>query len=101
MQKIVLMLIVLLANTPLTLEAGTVKSVPGTKTIAVVELAQETNSFSPVPTTREDFEARSLYYGEEIIAVSKKEDKQLAGFLEAVEEFGEGRVEVVPILRTG
>jgi len=99
MQKIVLMLIVLLANTPFTLEAGTAKSVPGTKTIAVVELAQETNSFSPVPTTREDFEARSLYYGEEIIAVSKKEDKQLAGFLEAVEEFGEGRVEVVPILK--
>ena len=99
MKKIVLMLTLLLAHTPFIPEVGATKSVPGTLTIAVVELAQETNSFSPVPTTREDFAARSLYYGEEIIAVSKKEDKQLAGFLDAVDEFGKGRIEVVPILK--
>jgi len=99
MKKIVLMLTLLLAHTPFIPEVGAIKSVPGTLTIAVVELAQETNSFSPVPTTREDFAARSLYYGEEIIAVSKEEDKQLAGFLDAVDEFGKGRIEVVPILK--
>ena len=92
MKKIVLMLTLLLAHTPFIPEVGAIKSVPGTLTIAVVELAQETNSFSPVPTTREDFAARSLYYGEEIIAVSKEEDKQLAGFLDAVDEFGKGRI---------
>ena len=99
MKQILLVLSLLLAYVPFTSEAGAVNSVPGVKTIAVVELAQETNSFSPVPTTREDFAARSLHYGEEIIAVSKKEGKQLAGFLEAVEAFGKGRIEVVPILK--
>ncbi|MBI9086053.1 MAG: M81 family metallopeptidase [Desulfobacterales bacterium] len=43
----------------------------GGKTVAIIELAQETNAFSPVPTTRRDFEARSLLYGEEIIAFSR------------------------------
>jgi len=99
MKKIILMVILILAYTSFSLEVRAAKAAQETKTIAVVELAQETNSFSPVPTIREDFAARSLYYGEEIIAVSKKEDKQVAGFLEAVETFGKGRVEVVPILK--
>jgi len=99
MKKILLLLTLLLANIAFASQAEATESASGIKTIAVVELAQETNSFSPVPTTREDFAARSLYYGEEIIAVSKKEEKQLAGFLEAVAEFGDDRIEVVPIFK--
>ncbi len=71
------------------------------KTIAVAELMQETNSFSPVLTTRREFEAAGLIYGEDIIAYCKeKEEKgQIAGFLDAVDEFGQGQIRVVPILK--
>ena len=71
------------------------------KTIAVAELRQETNSFSPVLTTRAEFEAAGLVYGKEIIPYCKEKDKkgQISGFLKAIDEFGEGRIEVVPILR--
>jgi microcystin degradation protein MlrC len=99
MQKIVSMLVLVVAYNAFAPHAAAADGTSGVKTIAVIEMAQETNSFSPVPTTRADFSARSLYYGEEIIAVSKKEEKQLAGFLEAVEDFGAGRIAIVPILK--
>jgi len=71
----------------------------GRKTIAIAEMLTEVNSFSPVPTTRRDFEADALLYGNEIIAYSQKEKSQLQGFLKAVEEFGEGTIDVAPILK--
>jgi microcystin degradation protein MlrC len=70
-----------------------------TKTIAIAELCQEENGFSPVLTTRREFEAGALLYGEEIIAYSKKEDQQIAGFLDAVAELGEEKIRIVPILK--
>lgn len=71
------------------------------KTIAVAELMQETNSFSPVLTTRKDFEAAGLIFGENIVSYCKKKEKkgQIAGFLEAVNEFGREQIRVVPILK--
>jgi microcystin degradation protein MlrC len=75
------------------------KSVSPDKIIAVAEIMQETNSFSPVLTTRRDFEAENLVYGDAIIQRSIDEGTQIAGFLEAVEDFGEGRIKVVPIIK--
>lgn len=73
----------------------------GVKVIAVAELRQETNAFSPVPTTRREFEAAGLIRGENIFAHCREKDKkgQIAGFLKAVDAFGEGNIRVVPILR--
>ena len=71
------------------------------KTIIVAELMQETNSFSPVLTTRRDFEAAGLIYGDDIISYSKENEKkgQITGFLKAVDEFGQDQIRVVPILK--
>ena len=46
--------------------AGVNNSKTTVKTIAVAELMQETNSFSPVLTTLREFEAAGLIYGEDI-----------------------------------
>ena len=43
----------------------------GKYTIAVAEIMQETNSFSPVLTTRDDFKACALLYGDEILPVAR------------------------------
>jgi microcystin degradation protein MlrC len=65
--------------------------------VAVAEISQETNSFSPVPTTLEDFEAGYLCRGAAIL------DRipgwtAIAGFLAAVRDRGMGEVDVVPLL---
>jgi len=68
--------------------------------IAVVEVLQETNSFSPVPTKEDQFMGESpILTGNDIIPFSKKEKKELGGFIAAVEELGKGEVEIVPILK--
>ena len=74
---------------------------PAKKTIAVAELMQETNSFSPVLTTRRDFEAAGLISGNDIIAYCRTKEKkgQIAGFLKAVDKFGRQQIRVVPILK--
>ena len=69
------------------------------KTVAVAELLMESNSFSPVLSTRKDFEAESLLYGDDIPGYSREEKKELAGFLKAVDEHGNGKIRVVPILK--
>lgn len=69
------------------------------KTIAVVDLEQETNVFSPVKTTLKDFQARDLYYGDAMIAPSLKQRDQVAGFLAAVKDYGKGSIKVVPIMQ--
>ena len=80
--------------------AGSQASSP-MKTIAVAELMQETNSFSPVLTTRRDFEAAGLIYGDAILSYCKEKEKkgQIAGFLRAVDDFGNDQIHVVPILK--
>jgi microcystin degradation protein MlrC len=52
-------------------------------------------------TTRREFEAAGLIDGEDIIAYCKKNEEkgQIAGFLDAVDEFGQGQIKVVPILK--
>jgi len=68
------------------------------KNIAVLDLEQETNVFSPVKTTLKDFQARDLYYGDAMIAPSVSERDQVAGFLAAVNDYGKGSIKVVPIM---
>ena len=67
--------------------------------IAVAEVSQETNSFSPVPTTLADFEAEGIWRGDEIIDRSLGAKTAIGGFLKAVHDLGRGEVEVVPLLR--
>ena len=67
--------------------------------IAVAQFAQETNSFSPVLTTRRDFEALGLYYGDEVARdVAENDGYTLGGFWAAVEKWGRGQVEIAPIM---
>jgi len=69
------------------------------RTIVIAEMMHETNSFSQVITTRRSFEADSLVYGNDIIPYVVEEDKQLGGFLQAVKDFGEEKVRVIPVLK--
>ncbi|MBW1983388.1 MAG: M81 family metallopeptidase [Deltaproteobacteria bacterium] len=68
-------------------------------TIAVAEIMQETNSFSPVLTTRDDFKAGALLYGDEILPVARDIHLEIGGFLEAVDELGNNEINVVPIIK--
>ncbi len=69
------------------------------KTIAFAEMLTEVDCFSPITTTKRDFEADCLLYGYDVITQGAKEKSQLAGFLKAVEEFGDGKIDIVPILK--
>lgn len=68
--------------------------------IALIEFHQETNSFSEVPTTIREFESLALYYGEDVRTKGIKRYKkfQLSGFIKAVEKYGKGQFEALPIL---
>ncbi|UCF95938.1 MAG: M81 family metallopeptidase [Spirochaetaceae bacterium] len=67
--------------------------------IAVAQVAQETNSFSPVPTTMRDFEALGLYRGDEIEQLAREYRWfTLGGFWAAVEKLGKDQVDIVPIV---
>ncbi len=63
------------------------------------EFMHEVNSFSPVITTERDFRADHLFYGEDVLKSAIEEDKQLAGFLEAVDKVGKGTVKAVPVIQ--
>jgi len=69
------------------------------KIVAIAEILQETNSFSPVLTTQRDFEAGCLLYGEAILPFARESDVELGGFLKAVDELGDGNIRVVPIIK--
>ena len=69
------------------------------KTIAVIDIEQETNVFSPVKTTLADFQARDLNYGDGMLSSSIKEKDQVGGFLAAIKDFGAGEITVVPIIQ--
>lgn len=68
-------------------------------TILFAEFMHEVNSFSPVHTTEVNFRADHLFYGDDVLASAVEEDKQLAGFLEAVEKSGRGRIKAIPIVQ--
>lgn len=67
------------------------------KVIAIAQIQQETNIFSPVRTTLCDFEALGLQYGNEILTLDQEDE--LGGFLKAVKDSGRGNIEVVPIIK--
>jgi microcystin degradation protein MlrC len=69
------------------------------KTILYAEFMHEVNSFNPVITTERDFRADHLVYGEAVVASAIEEEKQLSGFLEAVEDMGNGMITTIPILQ--
>jgi microcystin degradation protein MlrC len=71
----------------------------GRFTVAIAEIAQESNSFSPVPTTLRDFEAAGILYGREVIDAGATKGTAIGGFLKAIEEHGDGQIAVLPILR--
>ncbi|MFN0052371.1 MAG: M81 family metallopeptidase [Planctomycetales bacterium] len=56
--------------------------------IAVAEIGQETNSFSPLPTTIRDFEAYGLYFGQEILERMQNAGP-LGGLFQVAAERGE------------
>jgi microcystin degradation protein MlrC len=69
------------------------------KTILYAEFMHEVNSFNPVITTERDFKADRLVYGDAVVASAIEEEKQLSGFLEAVEDMGKGMITTIPILQ--
>ena len=69
------------------------------KRFAVAEMLQETNDFSTVLTTEENFRSESLLYGDDILPFARREKLEMAGFVRAVEKLGRGSVEIIPILK--
>ncbi|WP_214110534.1 M81 family metallopeptidase [Acrocarpospora catenulata] len=64
--------------------------------IAVASLIQETNTFSPQPSTLDDFRAQGLWLGAEAMDRSAGTNTEFAG---AVERIGEAGARPVPIMR--
>jgi microcystin degradation protein MlrC len=69
------------------------------KTIAFAEMWTEVNSFSPITTTERDFGVEGIRRGREILDYARKEKKELGGFLKAVDDLGQGEVDLVPIIK--
>lgn len=65
--------------------------------IAIAEVAQETDSFSPLVADRSDFEAYGLYFGDEILERMRGVGP-IGGFLEVAAEQSEPVV-IAPIIR--
>jgi len=65
--------------------------------IAIAQVQQETNTFSPVPCTLKDFEENGLYYDTNFLDKMKGK-AEIGAFLDVVEEEGI-EVELIPILR--
>ncbi len=68
------------------------------KKILVIEIQQETNSFSTVPTTLKDFKDCYLVYGQDIVPLAKESKFQLGGVLKAISEAKKDKIEVVWVL---
>jgi microcystin degradation protein MlrC len=70
------------------------------KNIVLIELHQETNSFSNVPTTLREFETLALYYGDEVLSHGIKRYKrfQLSGFIKTIKKRGNGQFTFTPVL---
>jgi microcystin degradation protein MlrC len=65
--------------------------------IAVGQLWQETNTFNPVPTTRQDFEPLGLYRGAEVVE-RMADTNELGGFIQSLRGWPE-RPEIVGLVR--
>lgn len=65
--------------------------------VAIAEIAQETDSFSPITTSRAEFETNGLYFGAESLDLLQGVGP-LGGFLEVAAE-QTADVEIVPIVR--
>src|SRR5437763_7553410 len=65
--------------------------------IAVGQLWQETNTFNPIPTTREDFEQFGLVRGPALVE-EMAEANELGGFIQSLRKWPE-RPEVVGLVR--
>lgn len=65
--------------------------------VAVAEFAQETDSFTPLRTTLEDFESYGLYFGQELLDRMKGAGP-IGGLIEFTDE-QPGQWELVPLLR--
>jgi microcystin degradation protein MlrC len=77
------------------------------KRVAFGRFNQESNSFSPVRSTLDDFRKTHFVEGPELLARCAKggvevekwlNDAELSGFVRAVDELGKGRVEAVPLI---
>ena len=66
--------------------------------IAIAQIWQETNTFSPVPSELEDFESYRLHVGEQVLR-NCGDGQEIGGFVAAAE--AAGRIELVPILAAG
>ena len=66
--------------------------------LAIAQIWQETNTFSPVLCGLEDFEAYRLHVGEEVI-LNCGDGQEIGGFVAAAE--AADRLELVPILAAG
>ncbi len=66
--------------------------------LALIEIHQETNSFSRVPTELRNFESLALHYDEDVHTGGDKHKLQVDGFRKAIKKFGKGKVEFVPII---
>ena len=65
--------------------------------VAIGEVNQESNTFSPVPTTLRDFEDYGLYFGDAILA-KQQGVGAIGGFLE-IAKHQAGDVTILPIIR--
>lgn len=65
--------------------------------LAFIELHQETNSFSSLTTGMREFQQFSLCYGEQVWGFADKFKAQAYGFREAVQRWGQGEFEIVPV----
>lgn len=67
------------------------------KKLAFIELHQETNSFSSLTTSMREFHGFSLTYGEDVWKFADKFKAQAFGFREAVQKWGNGEFEILPV----
>jgi microcystin degradation protein MlrC len=65
--------------------------------LAFIELHQETNSFSSLTTSMREFHGFSLTYGEDVWKFADKFKAQAFGFREAVQKWGNGEFEILPV----
>ncbi len=65
------------------------------KKVLIGEFKHETNIFCSVPTTKADYEARSLKYGENIISYFEGKKVELGGIIEACRQ---NELEILPVI---
>ena len=68
------------------------------KMIAFGEFHHEVNSFSEVSTTYQDFCSGCISFGSDVFKTAGQDNKQLAGFLQAVESFDRDKIEAIPLV---